>query len=114
MVSDHALGLAYRGEVVRPVPFFQQRDVGQQFLLRYGVDLEAQGADATGERRPERHADNFSGLGRASLNPRFRCTSNSEIAAGVTPEMRAAWPMVSGRCWFNFCCTSIESPRTNR
>ena len=23
--------------------------------------------------------------------------SNSEIAAGVTPEMRAAWPSVSGR-----------------
>lgn len=27
----------------------------------------------------------------------FKCTNNNEIAAGVTPEMRAAWPTVSGR-----------------
>ena len=25
-------------------------------------------------------------------------TSSSETAAGVMPEMRAAWPKVSGRC----------------
>ena len=31
-------------------------------------------------------------------NLRFRCTSSTEIAAGVMPEMRAAWPSVSGRC----------------
>ena len=39
--------------------------------------------------------------------PRFRCTSSSEIAAGVTPEMRAAWPIVSGLCRLSFCCTSV-------
>ena len=27
----------------------------------------------------------------------FRCTSSSEIAAGVTPDMRAACPSVAGR-----------------
>ena len=40
----------------------------------------------------------------------FRCTSSSEIAAGVMPEMREAWPSVSGRCRLSFCCTSIEGP----
>ena len=34
--------------------------------------------------------------GACDATPRFRCTSSSEIAAGVMPEMRAAWPIVSG------------------
>ncbi len=37
--------------------------------------------------------------GRASGDPAlrfFRCTSSSEIAAGVMPEIRAAWPMSCG------------------
>ena len=51
---------------------------------------------------------------RTALKPRFRCTSRSEIAAGVMPEMRAAWPSVSGRCRLSFCCTSVEKPRTVR
>ena len=33
---------------------------------------------------------------RCRLKPRFKCTSNKEIAAGVTPEMRAACPTVCG------------------
>lgn len=32
----------------------------------------------------------------------FRCIINSEIAAGVTPGIREAWPMVSGRFSDNF------------
>ena len=48
----------------------------------------------------------------ASLNPRFKCTINSATAAGVTPEMRLAWPTVSGRCWLSFCCTSADKPLT--
>src|SRR5207248_1901791 len=55
-------------------------------------------ADAPGERPTKAHAVRFSELDGASLNPRLRCTSRSEIAAGVTPEIRAAWPSVSGRC----------------
>jgi hypothetical protein len=27
----------------------------------------------------------------------FRCTSSRDTAAGVTPEMREAWPTVAGR-----------------
>ena len=36
----------------------------------------------------------------------FRWTSSSETAAGVTPEMRDAWPSVAGRCAASFCRTS--------
>jgi hypothetical protein len=37
----------------------------------------------------------------------FRWTSSSEIAAGVTPEIREARPSVSGRCLLSFCRTSM-------
>ena len=33
-----------------------------------------------------------------AAKPRFTCTSNNEMAAGVMPCMRAAWPTVSGLC----------------
>ena len=60
------------------------------------------------------HADRRSCTGAGSPSPRFRCTSNSEIAAGVMPEMRAAWPSVSGLCALRLCCTSADRPRTVR
>ena len=34
--------------------------------------------------------------GKVLKPPFFRCTSSSEMAAGVTPVMRDAWPSVSG------------------
>jgi uncharacterized membrane protein (DUF4010 family) len=40
--------------------------------------------------------------------------ASSASAAGVTPEIRAAWPRVSGRCRLSFCCTSTDRPRTPR
>ena len=43
---------------------------------------------------------------------RLRCTSNSEIAAGVTPDRRAAWPSVAGRCAESFWRASTDRPRT--
>ena len=43
---------------------------------------------------------------------RFRCTSNSEIAAGVTPLIRAAWPTVAGCVRLSLSSTSDERPRT--
>jgi hypothetical protein len=49
---------------------------------------------------------------RNVLQRRFRCTNSSEIAAGVTPWMRDAWPMVCGRCCASRCCTSFDRPRT--
>ena len=56
------------------------------------------------ERGLRRHAALL--LSMLLAQPRFKCTSSSEIAAGVMPEMRAAWPMVSGRWRLSFCCTS--------
>ena len=43
---------------------------------------------------------------------RFRCTSNSEIAAAVTPLIRAAWPMVAGWPCLSLVRTSTDRPRT--
>ena len=43
---------------------------------------------------------------------RLRCTSSNEIAAGVTPPMRAAWPSVAGWVRLSLVSTSVESPRT--
>ena len=34
--------------------------------------------------------------------PFYRWISNNEMAAGVIPEMREAWPSVSGRCLSSF------------
>ncbi len=48
----------------------------------------------------------------AARRARSRCTSSSEIAAGVMPGMRCAWPTVCGRTRSSFCRTSAESPRT--
>ncbi len=42
----------------------------------------------------------------------FRCTSNNDIAAGVTPAIRDACPTVAGRCAASFCRTSVDKPRT--
>ena len=50
--------------------------------------------------------------GGQAASRRFRCTSSSEIAAGVTPLTRAAWPTVAGRARFSFSSTSADSPRT--
>ena len=41
----------------------------------------------------------------------FRCTSSSEIAAGVMPEMREARPSVSGRCLASFWRASKRQRR---
>ncbi len=50
---------------------------------------------------------------RRSFMPRFlRCTSSSEMAAGVTPGIRAAWPRVWGLTCVSFWRTSLDRPRT--
>jgi len=42
----------------------------------------------------------------------FRCSNNSEIAAGVIPGMRDACATVSGRTSLSFWRTSFDKPRT--
>jgi hypothetical protein len=90
MVRNHPFGVPNRGQIVRAVPLFEQRDIREQFRLRRVIDVKAERADAGGKHLAGGHAVSCSGLARTSLNPRLRCTSSSEIAAGVTPEMRAA------------------------
>ena len=122
MVRDHPRGLADRRQVVRPVPLREQLEVRVELVCaRSGRRVDAERGAACGDARRRSHAlvaavmPTRTRVGAAALaarNPRFRCTSSSEIAAGVTPEMRAAWPIVSGSCAFSFCCTSIDRPRT--
>lgn len=102
-MRDHALGLADRRQVVGPIPLGQKFDVRSEFLPRARRDVESQHCEARGElggkagRHHGDHANNALRSGR--LWPmRFRWTSKSEIEAGVTPEIRAAWPIVSGLC----------------
>ena len=42
-------------------------------------------------------------------SPRFNII---EIAAGVIPEIRLAWPIETGRCCSNFARTSLDKPET--
>ena len=42
----------------------------------------------------------------------FKWISNSDTAAGVTPGILDAWPMVAGLCCCSFCRTSLDRPLT--
>lgn len=41
---------------------------------------------------------------------RFRCTCKTAMAAGVMPEMRAAWPRERGLMLSSFSTTSLDRP----
>jgi hypothetical protein len=110
MLLNHGERVADCGQVVGAVPFLEQPHVIEQAIARRGGQRQRELAEAAIERSLRRHALFLS----RARNPRFKCTSKSEIAAGVTPEMRAACPMVSGRWRFSFCCTSADKPRTSR
>src|SRR5215213_873707 len=93
VMADHGKRIANRCQVVSAVPFHEQRHVIEQMSRRALWKVERQFSEPALERGLRCHAL-FLSSGR---KPRFRCTSNSEIAAGVMPWMRAAWPSVSGR-----------------
>jgi len=86
VMRHHGERLADCGQVVGAVPFRDQRGVLQQPLARAGGKLQREFAEPAVQRGARRHALFLS----AARKPRFKCTSRSEIAAGVTPEMRAA------------------------
>ena len=90
VVTHHFGRIADRGEVERAVPFRKQREVAHELGFGAARQLEAELAHSALQRRLWSHVVSWS----AARNPRLRCTSSSEIAAGVTPEIRAAWPMV--------------------
>src|SRR6185369_8534027 len=96
------------GEVVDTIPLGDQRQIGQQPVGLRIVQRHADGAGTVEQRRPHAAAPGTS-AGRRSKplkRPFFRCTSSSEIAAGVIPEIRDACPKVSGRCLSSFWRTS--------
>ena len=107
VVADYRLLIAQGGEVIGAVPFFQQLHKGQQLQLLRHAERDAHLLQAVLQM-----AFQITHAVFAPSNPRFKCTINKATAAGVTPEMRAACPTVSGRCWFNFCCTSADKPFT--
>jgi hypothetical protein len=87
----------------------EQLHVIEQALARVGAQRELQLAEPAVERGLRRHAL-FLSSGR---KPRFRCTSSSEIAAGVIPGMRDAWPSVSGGA-VELLLRLGRQPRTSR
>ena len=107
MMREHFRRLAHGGQVVGLVPFFDQRQIIEHALLRRRPDIQSERCDARGQFTGEAHAL-FCKVSCAC----FRCTNSTEIAAGVTPEMREAWPMVSGFTRLSFCWTSIDRLRT--
>ena len=102
-----ALGLAQRAQVIDPVPFEQPIGVVEQGLLLCRAQAQLQGVQAVAQARGERVAHAAPVAAKSRLRLRLRWISSSEIAAGVTPDMRAAWPSVSGRCFESFCRTSM-------
>jgi hypothetical protein len=94
-MRDHLGSIADRREIVRAVPFLEQRDVGEQLPLRRTINGETKVVDARAQRIG--HAERCRLSVGNCLKPRLRCTRSRATAAGVTPEMRAACPSVSGR-----------------
>src|SRR5882672_2508701 len=91
------------GQVMHPIPLVEEVQMGKQLGSNLGAQrkpelgytpVQLPGELALLRRRRQRaHAADRS----RDPERRFRCTSSSEIAAGVIPEMRDAWPIVSGR-----------------
>lgn len=124
MTDPGGFGAAQRREVVRGTPASQQRGVMLEAIELALVGSESErGADLPKirrldrpdwrSRRPAQVTADESRPNETRPRRRFRCTSNNEIAAGVTPEILAACPSVAGRTAASFCLTSNESARTS-
>jgi hypothetical protein len=111
VMAHHRERIAQRGQVVGLVPLRHQRDIGEQPLARIRFHRQTELSRAALERLTRGHAVLIDGVSLPCAL-RFRCTARSEIAAGVTPEIRPAWPSVCGRCAASFWRTSTERPRT--
>ena len=93
MLTHHGEWVADCGQVVAAIPFGEQHHVGDQLIAGARRQRELEFFKAALERGVRRHAVLLDGC-----KPLFKCTSKSEIAAGVMPEIRDAWPTVSGLC----------------
>ena len=117
VVREHFLRVTHGRQVVHLVPLLQQREELQQTQELRIVQPQRQrlGTRAQALHQHIAHATTPSSARTKPLKPPFfRCTNNSEIAAGVTPEIREAWPSVSGRCFCSACRTSIDNAVTWR
>jgi len=119
VMRHHISRVSHRGEVVDLVPLGDEAQVGEQAITDGRRKCEPQFQERAGQ-QPVR-VKNAQAASRVRVPPRpskprnrpfFRCTSNSDIAAGVTPEIREAWPKVSGRCRLSFWRTSTLSAET--
>src|SRR4051812_47872424 len=105
MVGDHLHRIAYGGQVIDRIPFGKQRYIVDQLFELPIRQCELQCLHAVSEsarkrmaiKSSHRHPQAAAGVSDCTdakpLKPPFlRWTSNSEIAAGVTPAIRDAWP----------------------
>lgn len=82
---------------------FRENRFSSTFAVNLDKNVEVTGGRGHSERRNTmRH--------RYSKPSFFRWTCNTEMAAGVMPEMRDAWPRERGWILFSFSTTSLESP----
>src|SRR5690606_8370993 len=125
MTNQHLVGIAYGGEVVRFIPFVQHIDIGHQLIflvigerntclfqqtrefIEHGGYLlrnlsggwrfanPPYGFSRPGKRSATGQFSEHYAL-RRSIPCFFSHTSRIEIAAGVTPEIREAWPIDTG------------------
>src|SRR5262245_59079124 len=111
MMRDHPLRLANCGQVVGCVPLREEGDISLELLsgirrqrrATCPAELKEAGVDVGCCRHAVRRSSIEPGVAgvnetEADARPRFKWTSSNAIAAGVIPEMRAAWPIVSGLC----------------
>ena len=101
VAGDHLQRIVDPGEVVGAVPFRKEREEFEQARDLSRLGGQAEGLQTPGEFMLRLRA---AGVGhsrqavRRSSQPRFfRWISSSEIAAGVTPGMRAACASVAGQ-----------------
>src|SRR5690606_24339787 len=106
VLHQHLPGVAYSRQVVCSVPALHLCQVLQQqgLALRRQVDFKL--LHRLGKLLFQVCLGHYAA--RRPCWYRFIWISNSEMAAGVTPEMRLAWPMVSGCAALSRCLTSMD------
>src|SRR5690606_38194919 len=108
----HFRRIAHGRQVVGLVPVLQLLQVTQQHGNAVAIRLHPKGFEDLFQALLE---SGESGIDHAAWRPRacrFRCTSSSETAAGVTPDIRAACPTVAGREVSRRWRTSVDKPAT--
>ena len=118
VVRQNVGRVAQSGQVVDLVPFLNQRRIGQQALDLFVRQAQAQSLHAGTQARLQIHTHACTPSSAVCMKPLkppfFRWIKSSDTLAGVMPEMREAWPKVSGRCLASFWRASIDKAETCR